>query len=113
MNLTEQKIEKIEEARLDFLWKVQLFEIGLNYKKEQKVKLLEKIKEKVKFRFDLNQAEIEGIKIETLDEINFSYQLGKHIQSISSSVIEIFSEVIYPLDSLIEDYENNLKEILL
>lgn len=114
MNLTEQKVKKIEEARMKFLWKVRIFECGLNYQKEKNdVNLSEKIKPVVEFDLDLQKGEIGSEKIAELDDKNFAYHLGKHIQEISIVVIKNFSEMIYPLDAILVDYENELKEILL
>lgn len=114
MNLTKQQIEKIEEARMDFLWKVRIFECGLNYQKERNdVSLSENIKPVVEFNLDLQNGEIGSEKIAELDNKNFAYQLGKHIQKIAIVIIKNFSEMIYPLDAILADYENELKEILL
>lgn len=113
MKLTEQQMQEVEEVRRQFLWKVKIFEIGLNYEREEKYKLEERMKTAVKYGFYLEEGEISDKKIEDLDEKEFSYQLGKYIQSISTEIIGCFAEVICPLDSLLEDYENQIKKVLL
>lgn len=113
MKLSEQQIKEIEEVRRQFLWKVQIFENGLNHEREEKKGLVEKIKGTVKYELYLKEGMIFDKKIESLDEKEFAYQLGKHVQSIAIEIVKIFSEVIYPLDSILEDYENQIKEILL
>lgn len=81
--------------------------------RKRRLKLVKKIKPVVEFDFDLQKGEIGSEKIAELDAKNFAYQLGKHIQKIAMVVIKNFSEMIYPLDAILVDYEEALKEILL
>lgn len=115
MKLTERQIAELEKCRMDFLWKVQIFEMGLRHKRnaEKQPNLHKKVKTTAEYNFNISEMKIMDNNIEGMSNYLFTYELGRYIESIRTEIVEEMSQVVYPLDAICDTYEEQLKKIFL
>lgn len=115
MKITEKQIAELEKCRMDFLWKVQIFEMGLrhNQETEEIIHLHERVKETAKYNFNISEKTIMKQSIEAMDGKHFAYELGRYIESIEVEIVRQMDRFNYPLDAIWGNYEGQVKKIFL
>lgn len=115
MKITEKQIAEFEKCRIDFLWKVQIFEMGLRHKQEvgEWIFLHERVDEVAKYNFDISKKAIMYQRVEDMDNKHFAYELGRYIESIRVEIVREMNQFNYPLDAIWGNYQEQLKKIFL
>lgn len=115
MKLTERQMAELEKCRMDFLWKVQIFEMGLryNHEAEKKICLHDRVKETAKYNFNISDMSIMHQCIGEIDYKHFAYELGRYIESIRTEIVREMNQFNYPLDAICGTYEEQVKKIFL
>ena len=115
MKITEKQIAEFEKCRMDFLWKVQIFEMGVKHRQEvgERIFLYKRVEEAAKCNFDISEKAIMHQKVEDMDNKHFAYELGRYIESIRVEIVREMNQFDYPLDAIWGNYQEQLKKIFL
>lgn len=115
MKITEKQMAELEKCRMDFLWKVKIFEMGLrhNQKVEEKTFLHKRVEDADKYNFNISEKVIMNQRVEDMDNKHFAYELGRYIESINTEIVSEMRQCNYPLDAIWGDYQEQLKKIFL
>lgn len=106
MNL-EEKIKKAEEYKRYFIGKITVFEIAMNFQKENKIEL-KKLITAVE-QLNLKERKLFDKKLENLSEEQLHKKLEEYLKSITNEMQKLALEDIGSLKVFMKDYEQEIK----